>query len=158
MVIIQFLKENELFKGLGDNELARIAELCHIRTLEAGAMYFAQGHKATELHLCRSGKVAVMVRLREPWGIEVTVRMVNGGGIFGWSSLVEPYIYSASAKCVERTEDIFIKAEALIKFFDKNPDVGYVFMRNLASIIASNLTEYRHKLTVEIATDINKKW
>ena len=158
MVNIQVLKEIGLFKGLDDSELAKIAELCHERTLDAGVLYFAQGNNATELHLCRSGKVDIIVRLREPWGIEVTVHTVNGGGIFGWSSLVEPHIYTASAKCVERTEDIYIKAAALTKLFEQNPNIGYVLMRNLAAVISSRLTEYRHKLSLEIAATIRKEW
>ena len=158
MVNIQVLKKIGLFKGLDDSELAKIVELCHERTLDAGALYFAQGNNATELHLCRSGKVDIIVRLREPWGIEVTVYTVREGGIFGWSSLVEPYTYSASAKCVERTEDICIKAAALTKLFEQNPNVGYVLMRNLAAVINSRLTEYRQKLSLEVAAAIRKEW
>ena len=158
MVNIQVLKEIGVFEGLDDGELAKIAELCHERTLDAGVLYFSQGHNATELHLCRSGKVDIMVRLIEPWGIEVTVHTIKGGGVFGWSSLVEPHIYTASAKCVERTEEIYIKAADLTKLFERNHNMGYVLMRNLAAVISSRLTEYQQKLSVEIAATIRKEW
>jgi len=158
MVSTQVLKEFGLFQGLDDSELTKIAELCNERTLDEGTLYFDQGKEAKEIHLCRSGKVDIVVRLREPWGIEVTVHKASGGEVFGWSSLVEPYIYTASAKIVERTEDIYIKASDLNKLFEENTRIGYVFMRNLSALISSRLTEYRQKLSVEIAATIKKEW
>jgi len=158
MVSTQVLKEFGLFKGLDDSELTKIAELCHERTLDDGTMYFDQGKKATELHLCRSGKVDIIIQIWEPWGIQVTVHTAGGGDIFGWSSLVEPYIYTASAKIVERTEDIYIKASDLNNLFEDNPRIGYIFMRNLSAVISSRLTQYRKKLGVEIAATIKKEW
>lgn len=158
MVSTQVLKEFGLFQRLDDSELTKIAELCNARTLDEGTLYFDQGKEAKEIHLCRSGKVDIVVRLREPWGIEVTVHKAGGGEVFGWSSLVEPYIYTASAKIVERTEDIYIKASDLSKLFEENTRIGYIFMRNLSAVISSRLTEYRQKLSVEIAATIKKEW
>lgn len=158
MISTEFLKEFGVFKGLDGSELAKIIELCHERTLDEAALLFTQGNRATELHLCRSGGVDITVQLREPWGIEVTVHRAKGGEIFGWSSLVEPNIYTASAKCTGRTEEIYIKASDLINLFDENPHIGYILMRNLSAVISSRLTEYRHKLAVEIAAVIRKEW
>ncbi len=158
MVSTQVLKEFGLFQGLDDSELTKIAELCNERTLDEGTLYFDQGKEAKEIHLCRSGKVDIVVRLREPWGIEVTVHKAGGGEVFGWSSLVEPYIYTASAKIVERTEDIYVKASDLNKLFEENTRIGYIFMRNLSAVISARLTEYRQKLSVEIAATIKKEW
>jgi CRP/FNR family cyclic AMP-dependent transcriptional regulator len=158
MVSTQDLKEFGLFHGLDGSELAKIAKLCNERTLDEGTLLFDQGKGAKELHLCRSGKVDITVRLREPWGIEITVHKAGGGEVFGWSSLVEPYRYTASAKIIERTEDISIKASALNKLFEENTRIGYIFMRNLSAVISSRLTEYRQKLSVEIAATIKKEW
>ena len=158
MVSTKVLKEFGLFKGLDDSELTRIAKLCHKRTLDKDTLYFAQGKKATEVHLCRSGKVDIVVRLSEPWGTEVTVYKAGKGQVFGWSSILEPSIYTASAVCVERTEDIYIKALDLFNLFEEEPHIGYVLMRNLSSIINTRLAEYRTKLCIEIATSIQKEW
>jgi len=57
MVSTEVLKEFRFFEGLDDSELAKIAGVCHERTRNEGDLFFVQGRKATELHLCRSGKV-----------------------------------------------------------------------------------------------------
>ena len=158
MVAIQVLKEFGLFKDLDDGELTRIGELCHERTFNEGAMCFVQGREATELHLCRSGKVDILVQIREPWGIEVTVHTAKAGEVFGWSALVEPHIYTASAKCMGKVEEIYLKRLDLMNLFERNPHTGYVVMRNLSASVSSRLTETREKLTKELAAASNREW
>jgi len=158
MVSIQSLKEFGLFKELDDSELAKIAELCHERTLDDGALCFVQGRKAMEMHLCRNGKVDILVRVHEPWGIEVAVHTATAGEIFGWSALVEPYLYTASSKCIGKVDEIYIKGSDLIYLFEQNRDIGYTVVRNLSVIVSTRLMETREKLTKNIAASSNLEW
>jgi len=158
MISIQILKEFGLFKGLGNSELSQIAKLCHERSLDDGASCFVQGNKATEIHLCRSGKVNIVVKIHEPWGMEVMVHTAKAGEVFGWSALVEPYIYTASARCDGKIEEIYIKGSELIDLFEQSPHIGYNLMSNLSAGISSRLTETREKLTKAIAAASNKDW
>jgi signal-transduction protein with cAMP-binding, CBS, and nucleotidyltransferase domain len=61
MVTVEILKGFELFKGLSENSLAKIAELCHPYTIREGDRIFAEGTKARDVHLCRSGKVDILI-------------------------------------------------------------------------------------------------
>jgi len=158
MVSAQVLKKFKLFAGLDDSQLAKVAALCRERILGDGELCFSQGNKSTDLHLCRNGKVDILVRINEPWGMEVTVHTAITGEIFGWSALVEPYFYTASAKCVGKVEEICIKGSDLLKLFEHDTVTGYTVMRNLNALVSSRLTESRSKLTKEIAASINKDW
>ena len=158
MVSGEVLKEFRLFEGLDDGALKEVAELCHERRYDEGAICFVQGRKATELHLCRSGRVDIIVRLQVPWGIEVTVHTVNGGEILGWSALVEPYIYTASAKCAERTTDICINASDLMNFLKRKPHIGYQVMTDLSAVVSSRLIETRLKLAKAVARAVHQEW
>ena len=64
---------------------------------------------------------------------------------------MEPYSYTSSARCAERTEEIYIKGSDLIGLFEQDPHIGYVVMRNLSTTISSRLTETRLKLSKEYA-------
>ncbi len=90
--------------------------------------------------------------------MEVTVHTAKPGEVFGWSALVEPYIYTASAKCVGKVEEIYLKGQDLMGLFEQSPHTGCVVMRNLSSSISSRLTETRDKLTKSIAAASNKEW
>ena len=158
MVSNEVLKEFALFKDLDDSELTSIAALCHEKTRGKDEMCFAQGQKANELHLCRSGSVRIVVQVFEPRGMKATVHTAKSGEVFGWSALVEPKKYTAYAECVGRVEEICIKGTDLIKLFERNPHTGYVVMRNLSSVASSRLTETREKLTKEMAAAFNQEW
>jgi CRP-like cAMP-binding protein len=151
MVDAQVLKGFALFRGLDDSELTRIAELCRERTLNEGDRSFREGMRATEVHLCRSGKIDIAVWVREPWNMTVTVHEVEAGEVFGWSGLVAPYTYTASAECVERAEEIYMKGMDLLDFFEQNPHIGYVVMRNLTADISARLGQTRQRLSMEMA-------
>ena len=153
MIFSQILKEFRLFNGLDDSELAKIAEFCHERNLRAGTICFMQGGDATEVHLCRSGKVDIILQLYEPSGMEVKVHTIEEGEVFGWSSLMEPRNYTSSAKCAGMVEEVYIKGSDLLNLFEKNLHMGYVVMRNLSAIISSRLREDRQRLGSELSPD-----
>ncbi|MEE8372474.1 MAG: cyclic nucleotide-binding domain-containing protein [Dehalococcoidia bacterium] len=151
MVPFQVLKEFGLFDGLDDGELAKLAELCQERNFEEGDICFRQNASANELHLCRFGKINIVVNLYEPWSREVTIYRAKAGEVFGWSALVEPCLYTSSAKCAERTQELYLKGSDLKKLFEENPRIGYVVMTNLSATISSRLSETRQKLSREYA-------
>jgi CRP-like cAMP-binding protein len=158
MVTIKDLKKFAVFKGLDDPELTALAHLCRERRLRKGAVIFAQGKRAMELHLCRSGKVDIVVEIAGDLGeMEVTVHTSGPGEVFGWSALVGPRKYSASARCVETTEDITIKGSQLLEFFDENCHAGYRVMKNLSSAVSSRLADTRDKLTGVIVEQAKAK-
>ena len=120
---VQVLKVFDLLKGLDDSELAKVAKLCYVHEMYEGERLFEEGTRAMELHLCRSGKADISIWVREPWSKRLWVRYVRPGQIFGWSSLVTLYTYTASAECVESGEEICIKGPELLDLFDQHSHV-----------------------------------
>ena len=153
MIQSQVLKEFRLFDGLNDSELSKIAEICHERNRKTGTFCFVQGEKATDVNLCRSGKVDIIIRLYEPWGMEVKVHTVKEGKVFGWSALLGPSTYTTSAKCAGNVEEVYSKGSDLLDLFEQNLHIGYVVMRNLSTIINSRLSEDRQRLSSELSPD-----
>ncbi|MCX5847605.1 MAG: cyclic nucleotide-binding domain-containing protein [Deltaproteobacteria bacterium] len=153
MTTIQELKTFKLFHDLDDDELNKIAPLFQERSLNEGTICFLQGTPASELHLCRSGKVNIVVRHFEAPTIYVKIHTALEGEVFGWSALVEPYQYTASAICAEKTEEIYLRKADLFKLFDQVPRIGYVFMKNLAALVSSRVTDYGKRLSKDVALD-----
>jgi CRP-like cAMP-binding protein len=135
MCTVQVLKGFGLFKGLDDSELSKIAVLCHVNAMHEGDQIFKEGTRATDLNLCRNGKVNIVIWVREPWNKNVVVHRVEPGEVFGWSALVAPYTYTASAECVESGEQVSIAGHELLAVLDQYPLVGYKIMSNLTAEI-----------------------
>ena len=154
MVSSRELKAFEFFSGLNDSELEAVSAICHERTLEAGTTCFTQGKAARELHLLREGKVDLTIEYTEAPDIRIRIHSAMPTEVFGWSVLVEPYIYTSSAKCAERVEEIYLRGPDLQALLDQNPRMGYMLMKNLSAIISSRLMAYRQTLSRALARDI----
>lgn len=149
MVTVEILKEFELFKGLAEDSLAKIAELCHLYTMREDDRIFAEGTRARDIHLCRNGKVDIVIWMGQPWNKNIAVHRAERGEVFGWSALVAPYIYTASAECVEAGEEIRLSGAELLTLFGQKPLVGYAIMENLSANISLRLTQTRQRLVNE---------
>jgi len=147
MVSIEVLKGFDLFNGLSDDELGNIAKVATEHVYEKGSLCFAEGGKAENLELVRSGQVAIEVLIGRPSQHEkVRIMVLGPGRVFAWSALVEPGILTASARCIERAQIIKMRAPELIAIFEMNNHIGYVVMKNLAATISSRLRHTREKL------------
>lgn len=121
---------------------------------------FAEGDQAEHFYLLTNGKVSLERKLTQSWlrmeGItDIVIHTVNEGEVFGWSSLGEPSVFTATARCVESSDVVMIRGRDLMDILDLNSAEGYNFMGRLASIIASRLTETAENLmyqTVEVET------
>lgn len=149
MISAVVLKGFSLFRGLSDGELAKIAELCTERAMSEGETIFSEGTRAKSLHLCRSGKVDIVIWAREPWNKNVTVHTAEAGEVYGWAALVAPYTRTATVICLEAGEEICINGLALLELFEQNPHIGLVVMMNLTSDIIARLTQTRQRLSIE---------
>jgi CRP-like cAMP-binding protein len=152
MINASVLNAFGLFKGLESGELARVAELCDERTLKKGERIFSEGTRATHLHLCRSGRVDIVIWVREPWNKNVIVHQAGVGELFGWSAMVAPYTYTASAECVEDGGEIRVTGSDLLKLLEYNPHIGFIVWKNLSAEISARLTQTRQRLSAEWLT------
>ncbi len=148
-VTAEVLKGVDLFKGLDDRQLAKIVGLCHVYPMREGEQVFMEGTRATDLHICRSGKVNIIIWVREPWNKNVVVHQAEPGEVFGWSALVAPYTYTASAECVASGEQISASGHDLLAALDQHPDIGYIIMTNLSAEVSARLMQTRQRLSIE---------
>lgn len=112
-------------------------------------VFWRKGTRATNLHICCSGKVDIVAWVKKPWNKYVKIHQAQPGEVFGWSALVAPYNYSASAICTEDGEEIRIRGTDLLSLLHQNPNVGYTIMENLAADIGARLVQMRQSLITE---------
>jgi hypothetical protein len=75
--------------------------------------------------------------------MQVTVDVVTQGESMGWSAVVEPYIYTLGALCIDRVKAIALDAPGLRRLMDEDTCLGYRIMKATARIIANRLTHTR---------------
>ena len=150
MTLIDTLKSSEFFGGLETGYLKKVGNLCRGGSYQEGEMIFKEGDEAKEIYVLVDGRVALEMEVRpvpsRP-GIPTAVEMVTQGETLGWSALVEPCVYTLSARCITSCRVLAIKGDMLRKVMADDVGLGYELMKRLTKIISSRLTHTRLRLT-----------
>lgn len=134
MAVKDTLKQAEMFAGLSDEVLDRIAALATLETFEEGDKVYELGDDATDMFVVETGRIrfALGVGNRDGGGSIMTKGMA-----FGWAALLESDPRRvATAVCLEDSTVYRIPAAPLLKLFAENTQGGYRVMRRLATIVA----------------------
>lgn len=140
------LKEFAFFKDLSDDQLNKLASLAKEETHPAGAHLYQKGDTARSLYLIKEGKVALftdaeMGHNKPP--MQVTVDIITKGESMGWSAVVEPYLYTLAARCLDDTKFIAFDSFQLRKLMEEDCALGFKIMQVVAKVIATRLTHTR---------------
>jgi len=146
MITSEMLAEFELFRGVAKEILDEIAGICETIKAEKDSFVFREGDVADKLHLLLTGSIALRVKLTSRPD-SVTVSFLNSPHqALGWSGVVAPNHYTASAYCEEDTELIAIPSDKFMQILDRNPDAGYKIMLRITQIISDRLRNSRQAL------------
>ena len=151
MEIEKTLKRAELFLGLDDADLLRIARLpsSHEVAYSPGEVIIKDEEIAEYLYVLRKGQVDLVMEVPPMSGQEGTVVVVDRvttGGCFGWSALVRPHLYVMSAVCRESTYAVAISGDELMALFEDDHRIGYRIFQSLSHIIGARLRDVEQAL------------
>ena len=146
MITSEMLAEFDLFKGVSKEVLEEIAEISESVKMEKDSVVFREGEGADKLHLLISGSIALRVKLTSRPD-SVTVSFLNiPHQTLGWSGVVAPNHYTASAYCEEDTELVVIPSDKFMDILDRHTDAGYKIMLRITQIISDRLRNSRQAL------------
>lgn len=146
------LKEFNFFKGFTDAQLEKLAAISAEESFEAGTQMYKKGDPARSLFMCQEGKVVmVMDSYMGPHkaAMQITVDIVTKGESMGWSAVVDPYVYTLGALCIDNSRFISLDACQLRDLMNEDCELGYKVMQATAKVIASRLTHTRILLVGE---------
>jgi CRP/FNR family cyclic AMP-dependent transcriptional regulator len=135
---INILREVDIFQDLSESQLEQVAQICEERVCQIGDVIFEENTASDELYIIASGIVDIRV---DPsiLGISsqagpTTITTLRRGQIFGEVALVDQGLRSASARCAaNNTRLLIINRDDLTALCDRDFQMGYVLMRNIAA-------------------------
>ena len=151
MDLIQLLKRCEVFVGLDDSDLQKIADLpsWQRKTYNAGDFIFREGSKSNNFYVLEDGEISLLIAPRKEGSkepIQVAVDTVTKGDIFGWSSLVAPHTRNMSAICIKHSTVVAVSGTELNELMDGNHSLGYEVTKSLLRVVAKRLIDLQGKL------------
>lgn len=142
MVSVNWLKETELFAGLDESQLNDVLAHSTVETFPEGRIVFYQEANATYLYILIQGAVDLSVKAQEEIGF-LTSQIQKEGAIFGIPSLIEPFRYNVTAKCILPSKILSIESHFLRKKMEEDPKMGMQMMKELTLIYYNRLNELR---------------
>ncbi len=145
MINYDDVKSIEIFEGLTEEELNLIKDFCQEEQHKQGDLIFTENSAATHLYILKAGRIAVEVKVSDEKQVNVYT-ISHGGESFGWSALVEPYKFTANARCVEGSKVISIDGQKLKDAIQQDYRLGYIIMGKVSKIISTRLQNTRLQL------------
>lgn len=131
LIGVDRLRKVEILQGLTEGELQNIVWFFQEENFPEGVFLCEEGARAEQLYILEQGSV---------WLQSKNLGQINvntPGKIVGWSFLVPPYRYTASAKTTSPSRFLVIRSPDFYYLIHKEPKLGVKVMDNLAQIMAS---------------------
>jgi CRP-like cAMP-binding protein len=146
----QALAASEMFKGLTDEELDKVAALGRMEVYERGAPLFVEGAAAENFFIVELGRVALNIGIPSVSGInkEVTVETIKNGQSCGFSAVKGTPVYALSARAVEPVRVIAIDGKHLYDVLKENPVMGYRVMSRMVASLSATLKNVRSMIQI----------
>lgn len=135
MMIVEAIEECDLFKGVSGQFLDEMGRCGQVKLFKEGDVICRANERARYVYQLVEGQVDIMMAEKEI--IHFTVK--RPGEIFGWSALVEPFRYTATARCRTDCRVIQMSRESIEKIILQHPSDGLAILRRLTSIISQRL-------------------
>jgi CRP/FNR family cyclic AMP-dependent transcriptional regulator len=128
-------KESDLFKGVSQRVLGEIGKLSEEAVFEKDLVIFRTDEKASYIYELTEGIVDIVVSEKD----NMHYSIMRPNEIFGWSALVEPYVYTATARSITKVKVIQIARDAIEDTVKRHPAEGLIIYKHLAGIIGQRL-------------------
>lgn len=144
MSTLEVLKTSNIFEGLSEQTLAKIATISHEQIHQPGESIFTEGDIAQKLYILKEGKVALDANLStRPGSVKRgTIEIILPREAFGWSAILRSRL-TMGARAISRTETIAVDGEALHFLLAQDTATSSVVMERVVNIVYSRLTHTR---------------
>lgn len=155
--LTHFLQDVDMFRGLSERHLDRIAGLCEERKFKAGDYLGVQNQLGNELHIIRSGEITITTGPEEA---NIVVRTVKERETLQTAILCEPPLLVTTARAATDGEALVIPRVGLLELCELEPRIGMHIYKALSAIVVNR---YRYTLgriaeSMSPATQIGPSW
>lgn len=130
-----YFQQSDLFWGMNRNFVKEVMDVSKKESHQKGHFLFNEGDPATYFYILIKGRIKLTIG--EIGRVVHTVD--HAGEAFGWSSLIDRDVYSASAECIKDTLLQKFDRRTLQKIIEEDPSNGLIFFKRLAETIGYRL-------------------
>ena len=139
--ILTALRGMRFLHDIEDQHLEALAPLAELRKFAPGTVLFREGQSHPNIYLMIEGSVALDFRFSNR-----VLQTVGPGELLGWTPILGQAEMTATARVLEPTQAVAIRASQLIALCEHNPRFGFEFMRQTARALSRRLNNTKLQL------------
>ena len=147
--LIEILNGIPWFLEFNQKQLDNLASIASIVEIQKEESIFCEGDRVDNVYTLLSGEVDVFATI--PSRGQVHIYFAEPLDIIGWSRMT-PVVRqrTASAVAVRDTRLLVLNGDELSELCENDSHVGYVIMKRLANVVASNVLMFKLQLMEQI--------
>ncbi|UCC85696.1 MAG: cyclic nucleotide-binding domain-containing protein [Anaerolineales bacterium] len=146
MIAPEIIASFSSFSSLEEDEIKAMAILAEERRYATGEFIFREGGQASNMYLLLEGRVELMMNTNADGDQHAVVMTVGPDEVFGWSSLVEPYELTASARCAVPVRVVALAASGMRALMTMKCSLGFRMMQKACQTASARLRATREQL------------
>jgi len=140
-----------LFKGLSDTRLQAVDAIAKEVLINKNQWLMHEGQKAETLLVLKIGAIELLTKVNGDFELPIAI-LRHPGDCTGTSALLEPYVYSLSARCAKKGVVVMIQEADLKQLMQEDHEIGCAIMKNLAQHLLARLKETRQEMKIHFKT------
>jgi CRP/FNR family transcriptional regulator, cyclic AMP receptor protein len=141
-----FLREVDLFEGLGSKTINQVFRLGLIQNFKPGDFIIREGRPGGNLHILVNGRAEVVKSVKGSKSKGRTLAKLKRGSAFGEMSVFDGAPYSASVRALEDCDVHITRGDDFKDFLRMNPGAGIDILSTLITSVSNRLR--RANLTI----------
>lgn len=133
------ISSSKIFEGLSPADLDRILSISEELTFQPNEIVLEESSPGSSIYVLLEGRVNVEMASPQSRTDRKDLAILRKGDVFGEIGFLEKTRRSAGVRAVDTIKVLTIDSHKLYDLFEQDYCMGYLFMRNLAVILASRL-------------------
>ncbi|MEW5989321.1 MAG: cyclic nucleotide-binding domain-containing protein [Chloroflexota bacterium] len=146
MVSPELLRRYAFFADFSYQEIKALAVAGEEKMVDTGQLLFAEGAAAEHLYFLIDGEVEILLEVNEGQARHVPLSTIPPGELIGWSALVEPRLFTASARATRPSRLIAFNAVGLEQDMVGQPHLCNLLLRKVVQVLSHRLKDTRIQL------------
>jgi CRP-like cAMP-binding protein len=142
MISPELLRRHTFFGGLSPAHLEELAMAASEQSVAAGERLFTEGGRADHLYFLAEGEMETLLKTDDE---DIGLSTIPSGDPVGWSALIEPHIYTASARATRPSKVISFPRPTLAALLEDD-HFAATLMKKLADLISRRLRDTQVQL------------
>jgi CRP/FNR family cyclic AMP-dependent transcriptional regulator len=136
--LVRAIQSIPWFIDMQSDQIERLAGIAGIRSLEAGEVLFLEGDREVYMYIILDGQINLENYV--PTHGVLYLYTADPLDILGWSSMT-PVVrqLTATARALCPSKLLAFDSDALKRLCEEDHDLGYIIMRRMANVVASQL-------------------